>query len=93
MTMRMIRITEEKKEKLGEHVEKILSTAGKLMQCVEALDDESEDDYEMGERRGYGGRIGMRGDYDDDMGYRDRWEAYGDRRGVRGTGRYSRYRR
>lgn len=59
------------------------------------LVEEMCEDAQMGERYGmrdaepYGDRMGMR-----DMPmypYGDRWEAYGDRRGVRGTGRYSRY--
>lgn len=59
---------------------------------------------EMGERGGYGmrtdmppygerGGYGMREDgyYPPQYPMGERWEAYGDRRGVRGTGRYSRY--
>lgn len=62
------------------------------MHLIEEMGEESQ----MGERYGmrdmdypYGDRMGMR---DMPMSpYGDRWEAYGDRRGVRGTGRYSRY--
>ena len=47
-------------------------------------------DGEMGERGGYGSRY-----YDRDMGMRDYPEMppydMGERRGMRGTGRYSRY--
>lgn len=43
---------------------------------------------EMGERGGYGMREGY---YPPQYPMGERWEAYGDRRGVRGTGRYSRY--
>ena len=79
-----ITITEEKKDKLSEYTEKILRYAGKMMSCVESLDD----DDEYGER-GAGGSMGMRDDDDDDdMSMR----RYGQRRGVRGTGPYSRYR-
>lgn len=43
---------------------------------------------EMGERGGYGSRY-----YDREMGMRDEMPPYemGERRGMRGTGRYSRY--
>ena len=63
--MKMIRITEEKKEKLSMHAEKILSAAGKLMQCLESMDEESddeEDEYDMDDRRSYD-RKGMRNNY------------------------------
>lgn len=47
---------------------------------------------EMGERSGYGMRDGYgERDYPPEYPMGERWEAYGDRRGVRGTGRYSRY--
>ena len=57
-----ITITEEKKEKLSECTEKILRYAGKLMSCIERLDEDDDDDDEYGER-GY--RMGMRDDDDD----------------------------
>ena len=51
---------------------------------------ESREGY--GERGGYGrGGYGERDEYDRD-GYDDD-DGYGERRGVKGTGRYSRYRR
>lgn len=75
-----IMITEEKKEKLSEHAEKILRHAGKLMSCIETLEDEDDEDY--GERN-Y--RMGMRED-DEDMPMH-----YGERRGRGRSGRYSRY--
>lgn len=100
----MIEITESKKEKLTECTEKILRSAGKMMQYLEDLgdsnmdqrDDEDfyDDDFEemnhrdnMGMRGGYGMRdgYGMRGGIYQGGGY-------GNRRGVKGTGRYSRYR-
>lgn len=52
---------------------------------------------EMGERGGYGNRYGERSDMGErggGMGMRDYPDYpmdYGERRGVRGTGRYSRY--
>lgn len=64
-----IMITEEKKEKLSDCAEKILGYAGKLMSCIERLDEE---DDEYGERD-Y--RMGMRDDDDDPM------DRYGERRG------------
>lgn len=84
--MRVIRIDEGKKEKLSEHTEKILKHAGKLMQCLEDLEeggygerDDDDDDDDMGMRGSYrGGGYGMR-DYD----------GYGMRRSRR-TGRYMR---
>ena len=64
--MKMIRLTEEKKENLTMHVEKILSTAGKLMQCLESMEDEDDEDDEeeddMDYRKSYG-RKGMRNSY------------------------------
>lgn len=82
----MIQITEEKKEKLSEMCDKMLHYGGKMMQCLESLDEDGEemgmreypDDEDMGYRRG-GGRMGMRGD---SMGYR---------RGRDSMGRYARY--
>lgn len=71
-----ITITEEKKEKLSECTEKILRYAGKLMSCIESLDeddDDDDDDDEYGER-------------DDDGGASMR--RYGERRG---RARYRRY--
>ena len=61
--MRIIKITENKKEKLSDYAEKALKNMGKLMQCIEDLDDEDmgerydddDDDDNMGERDGYRG--------------------------------------
>ena len=78
----MIQITEEKKEKLTNMCEKMLHYGGKIMQCLESLDDEEgeaemgmRDPYDDEEEMGMRGRMGMRGG----MGYR------------RGRDRYSRY--
>jgi hypothetical protein len=82
--MKVIEITERKREKMSEHAEKMLRHAGKLMQCIE----------ELGERDGMGERYDDDwddDDDDDDYGRRD--EDMGRRRGVKYTGRYSRYRR
>ena len=86
--MMMIEISESKVEKMSDYAEKMLRYGGKLMQCIEELsegesmgerwddDDRYYDDEGMGERGGYGGS----------------GRGRGQRRGVRGTGRYSRYR-
>ena len=86
--MRIIKITESKKEKLSDYAEKALKNMGKLMQCIEELDEEDDDmgermedweDDDMGERGGYGG--GSRGGYGGgSMGER--------RRRSRRTGRF-----
>lgn len=89
----MIEISENKVEKMSDYAEKMLRYGGKLMQCIEELsegegmgerrdedDDRYYDDDGMGERNTYGGGIIRSG------------SGMGQRRGVRGTGRYSRYR-
>lgn len=57
----MIKITESKKEKMSDYAEKMLKYGGKLMQCLEDLDDgdmgdrdddDWDDDDDMGEREG-----------------------------------------
>lgn len=61
--MRIIKITEHKRDKLSDYAEKALKNMGKLMQCIEDLDDEDmgerydddDDDDDMGERDGYRG--------------------------------------
>lgn len=88
--MYMIQIQDNKAEELKEHAYKMLKHGKKLYECIEEI---CEDDA-IGERGGYG-RYGNRGGYGNRMGYRDDWEDdedFGQRRGVRGTGRYSRYR-
>lgn len=91
----MIEISESKKEKLSEHIEKALHEMGKAMACVEQFGS-------MGERQGDGsygnryddmgerGRYGMRGGYGmrDDEDW-DEDEMMGERRRrSRRTGRY-----
>lgn len=70
----MIKIEEQKAEKMSEYAEKMLKYGGKLMQCIEEMsdggygergydDDEDDDDEEfvmMGQRGGQGGSGGMR---------------------------------
>lgn len=104
-------ITESKKEKMSEYAEQMLKYGGKLMQCIDSLDeggygnrDDDDDDFDddegfgmrgeyPGGRAGYGmrggGSYGMR----DGGSYGMRDGMMGERRGVRGTGPYSRYRR
>lgn len=83
----VIEITEQKKEKLSEHIEKALHEMGKAMACVEQLGGE------MGERTQYGnryGNMGYRDEDDDDDYYRDE-PMMGERRGRSSrTGRYMR---
>lgn len=58
----MIQISEEKKEKLTEMCEKMLHYGGKLMQCLDGLEEEEEEGAGMGMRGGMrGGSGGMRG--------------------------------
>lgn len=85
----MIEITENKMNKLSEHVEESLRHMGKAMQCI----DEWMEGSEMGQRGGYGNResygsrYGNRGGYgsryggSSSMGYRDDedWEEMNER--------------
>lgn len=80
----MIEITENKMNKLSEHVEESLRHMGKAMQCI----DEWMEGGQMGHRGGYGNRegYGMRGGYGSrygggSMGYRDDddWEEMNER--------------
>lgn len=83
-------ITEDKKDEMSGLCEKMLHYGGKLMSCIEAMEEE-----------GYGERMGMRSDdWDDDdddepMGMRGGYGTrggYGMRRGRSSrTGRYTRY--
>lgn len=77
--MRIIKITENKKEKLSKHVGKALKEMGRAMQCIEDLDEDDDDD-DMGER--YDDYY----DDDDDMGERDNYGRGGSR--YRGGGNY-----
>ena len=89
--MKIIEITENKMSDLYEYAEKMLKYGGKMMSCLEDL----KENKSMG-HRGYGNRYDNDGygerdweEEDEDSGYGNRM---GERRGVRGTGRYSRYR-
>ena len=57
----MIEITEDKFHLMTEHVEKGLKHMGKLMQCLEDLEDEFLDSGAYGEK----GRLGMRNEEED----------------------------
>lgn len=96
--MRVIEITEKKRHKMADYAEKMLRYGGKLMQCLDELDEESE----MGERdddTGYRGRMGNRQPMGrrmrDDMGEREDWDDdddydMGERRGRNSRGRFTR---
>lgn len=97
----IIEITSEEKDELRDKAKKLLKYGKELYECIEDLAEGSQ----MGERGGYG-RYGNRGGnsggsgggYGNRYGNREDedWEDdddFGERRGVRGTGRYSRYRR
>ena len=84
----MIEISEHKKEKLSEHIEKALHEMGKAMACVEQFGSMGERGGSYGSR--YDGSYGSRGG---SMGYRDEEEWDEDdmgerRRRSRRTGRY-----
>lgn len=88
--MQIVEISESKVEKMSDYAEKMLKYGGKLMQCIEELSEGES----MGERwdddRYYDDD---RYDDEESMGERGRsGRRMGERRGVRGTGRYSRYR-
>ena len=85
----MIEITTEQKTEVMEHAHKAYEHVGKMIECFEEACEASK----MGERMGYRGddwyirKLGHRDwDTDDD----EIGERMGYRRGVRGTGPYSR---
>lgn len=96
--MRVIEITEKKRHKMADYAEKMLRYGGKLMQCLDELDEESD----MGERdddMDYRGRMGNRQPMGrrmrDDMGERDDWDDddnddMGERRRRNSRGRFTR---
>lgn len=88
--MKIIKITESKKEKMADYAEKMLRYGGKLMQCLDELDegsmgerDDDDDDWDDEDMMGYrnGGGMGERR-------YR-REVSMGERRSRR-TGRFIR---
>lgn len=99
----IIEISSEEKDELRDKAKKLLKYGKELYECIEDLAEGSQ----MGERGGYG-RYGNRGGgysggggygnrygnrEDEDWEEEDDYDRMGERRGVRGTGRYSRYRR
>ena len=92
--MKIIKISESKKDKMSEYAEKMLRYGGKLMQCLDELDEgsmgERDDDFDedwddddmMGNRNGGGGGMGQRR-------YRRESGGMGERR-SRLTGRFIR---
>lgn len=87
----MIEISESKKEKLSEHIEKALHEMGKAMAICEQFGSMGERGGSYGSRyddemdmRGYGSRMNYR-DEDDD-------EDFGERRGRRRRDSMGRYR-
>ena len=91
--MTYIEISESKKEKLSEHIEKALHEMGKAMAICEQFGSMGERDGSYGNRyddMGERGRYGMRGGYGmrDDEDW-DEDEMMGERRRrSRRTGRY-----
>lgn len=81
--MIMIQITEEKYDCMKEKCQQMLKLGGQIMQCLDEFDDE-----ELDERDGMRGRMNHR--YRRDEYYPD-YDEMNERRGVKGTGRYSRY--
>ena len=93
--MGMLEISERGHERrnsggIGRAIGNIMESWKCLQEDMETLFDEMES---MGERAGkYGGGSSMGYRDDDDYYRRNDDERMGERRGVRGTGRYSRYR-
>ena len=93
--MVMFQVTEDKKSEMSELCENMLHYGGKLMQCIENMQEPG-----MGMREGYGmgmrqdgGRYGMGQRYDEPMGMRgygmrEDYPEMGERRDR--YGRYSR---
>ena len=103
MTM-IIKVPKHKTEELKGMIKEGLHIFGRAMSLAEDMCEDSEMGERGGFGMRdmdypYGDRFGMREDYDrmnehhypPMSPYGERWEAYGDRRGVKGTGRYSRY--
>lgn len=59
--MYVIEITEDKLQSIAEHVEKGLRHMGKLMQCIEELEEDFSGSGAYGEK----GRLGMRDEEED----------------------------
>ena len=79
--MYIIEITEDKLHSMAEHVEKGLRHMGKLMQCIEELEEDFSDEGAYGEK----GRLGMRNDEEEDWWEEDerKHKKYKERYGNR----------
>ena len=79
--MYMIEITEDKLHSMTEHIEKGLRHMGKLMQCIEELEEDFSDSGAYGEK----GRLGMRNEEEDWWNKEDekRYKKYTERYGNR----------
>ena len=75
----MIQISSQKKDKMAEICEEMLHMGGRLMQCIEGLEQESGNDYQ---------EMGMR--TSDRGGYRSEYDRpeYNTNPGMRRGGRY-----
>lgn len=95
MSMMMIRVPKDKTMELKSMISEGLHIFGRAMSLAEEMCEASE----MGERGGYYGNRDMDYPYGDRMGERhypqypmmSERDFMGERQGVRGTGRYSRY--
>lgn len=97
----LIEISEQKVNKLSDHIEESLKHLGKAMQCVSEWMEEGEDYGERNDYRGgsYGDRYDGMNYRGGSMGYRDddddeweRDEMMGERRGRRRRDSMGRYR-
>lgn len=100
MATTIIRVSRQKTEELKGMISEGLNIFGRAMSLAEQMCEDSE----MGERGGGYGNRGGYGQRDMDGPYGERMDGmgermgmpqspyeYSERRGVRGTGRYSRY--
>ena len=77
--MYIIEITEDKLHSMAKHVEKGLRHMGKLMQCIEELEEASSSSGAYGDR----GRLDMRNDEEEDW-----WDKEDEKRYKKYTERY-----
>ena len=77
--MYIIEITEDKLHSMAKHVEKGLRHMGKLMQCIEELEEDPSSSGAYGDK----GRLGMRNDEEEDW-----WDKEDERRYKKYTERY-----
>ena len=77
--MYIIEITEDKLHSMAKHVEKGLRHMGKLMQCIEELEEDLSGSGAYGDK----GRLGMRNDEEEDW-----WDKEDEKRYKKYTERY-----